>query len=265
MFGLFRKNKKLGLALSGGAFRGWAHIGVLKVLEEEGVRIDYLAGTSMGAIIAAFYATGHSAEYIKKGFKKLSPLKIVDFDLSWQAMLSTKKIEKQLRKELGDLSLGQTNIPLRIMATDLKKGEAYVFKDSKVDLVRALCASSSIPVVFSPYKYNGKYLVDGCLTNNLPVGEVKQMGADIALGINLNPKQISREPKDLQTIFTWTNDIYDNSRMEGYYQQADMIISPISEYVNTFYFSDHLENKLFEAGEASMRANLPKLKKLLGT
>ncbi len=180
------KKKKIGLALGGGAARGWSHIGVLRALEEKNINIDYIAGTSIGAFVGAFYAIG-----------KLEYLENFALDLDWKIILSyfdvrfpTKglldgnKIYKLVSKNILHKNIEETKIPFCAVATNIKTGnEVRMRTGSIVDAVRA---SISIPGIFTPFKKDGMYLVDGGLLNPVPVDVVREMGADIVIAVDLN-------------------------------------------------------------------------------
>ena len=148
----------LGLALGGGAFRGTAHLGVLKALEEEGLRPGFLCGTSAGAMAAAFYAFGMAPEEIRNIARNLRWLKATNLTFSKLGLLSNKEIGKFVEKYLGDVLIEDSSIPLAIVAADISSGEKVVFKTGS--LSDAIMASTCIPGVFMPAQLDGRMLVE---------------------------------------------------------------------------------------------------------
>ncbi len=262
MFNFLKKKKTLGLALSGGAQRGWAHIGALKALEQANIKVDFIAGTSIGALIGALYACGYSAKQMEEEFGKISILNFIDLKVSLRALSTSRKIAKELTKHLPVKTLGETNIPLHIVATDFLAAKKYVFNKKNDDLVTAICASMAIPNIFHPVRYKENVLVDGCLVENLPVATAKKMSADIVVGINLTPPNIPKAPENLGDSLTWTNDICINTQLPEAQSLAEFIINPIDSYIGTFYLENQLHEDLIKAGEKSMRKIIPQLKKI---
>ncbi|GAI40102.1 unnamed protein product, partial [marine sediment metagenome] len=186
---LKRKERKIGLALSGGGARGLAHIGVLEVLQKEGIPIDMIAGTSAGALIGAIYARGKDANLIKNkvlglDWKRLASL--VDLALPRSGFIGGKKVTNLLREFIGgDIKFGDLKIPLTCVATDIITGEEVAIKEGSV--LQAVRASISIPALFTVVKWKGRYLVDGGLVNPVPVSVLKEMGADFIIAVNAIP------------------------------------------------------------------------------
>lgn len=212
----------VGLALSGGGIRGLAHIGILKALRGYGVPIDYIAGTSAGAIVAALYATGYTVRDMEEIASHLEIAEFVDFNLTvsdfikfgmqemfaakkrfWadvpKGLVKGKRIEKYFASLWGDASMRDTRIPLAITAVDIYTANTVFFvtptalipPDEDVRYARqapiadAVRASIAIPGVFFPKKYRGMMLVDGAVKNNLPTDILRAMGADIVLAVDL--------------------------------------------------------------------------------
>ncbi len=212
----------VGLALSGGGIRGLAHIGVLKALRAHGVPIDFISGTSAGAIVASLYATGYSIDDMESLAKKIEPTEFVDFNLTvsdfikfglkemmssskrfWaevpKGLVKGKRIERYFSELWGEKTIRDTNIPLAITAVDIYTADTVFFvspdlisfapKNTRYDRIACIAdavrASIAIPGVFFPKKYRGMLLVDGAVKNNLPTDILREMGADIVLGVDL--------------------------------------------------------------------------------
>lgn len=179
--------RKVGLALSGGGARGLAHIGVLKILEREGVPIDYLAGTSMGGVIAAGYAAGLESEFMEQEALRMASLRrllaLADLSLPRRGLLEGQKVREYFTKHLGDRTFDDLRLPLALVAVDLNTGrEVYLTQGRVVDAVRA---TTAIPGVFKPVEQDGQLLVDGGLLDNLPADAARGMGADVVIAVDV--------------------------------------------------------------------------------
>ncbi len=220
---LHKKDLKIGLVLSGGGAKGLAHIGVLKILEEEGVRVDYIGGTSMGAMIGGLYAAGYSASQLDSIFRVTDFDRVVQDELprSVKSFYDKENDEKYAftlpfqKMKFGipiALSKGQNTynlfsrllydcrlitdfsqlpIPFLCIATDIETGEEVVL--NKGNLAQAIVASGAFPTLFSPVEINGRYLTDGGIVNNYPIEEVRNMGADIIIGVDVQTDLMKKE------------------------------------------------------------------------
>jgi len=181
-----RKNcrrPKIGLALGGGGARGLTHIGVLKTLEKNNIKPDFIAGTSMGAVIGAAYAAGHSPESIEQIAKTTDWREIVNFTVPKSGLIQSFKIEEKLKDLTLNKTFEQLKIPFRAVAVNISKREKVVFH--KGDLARAIRASIAIPGVFTPVQIGHNLYVDGGLVDPTPYDVVKDMGADIIIAVDL--------------------------------------------------------------------------------
>jgi len=168
---------QIGLALSGGGAKGFAHIGVLKVLEEAKIPVHLMAGTSMGGIIAAIYAAGYPAAEIEQIARSLRLLDIVQRDRTGLGLIGQAKIASRLREIMGgDPSFEQLGLPLALVASDLETGEEVVIREGSV--VKAMLATMAVPILFPPVKRENRLLVDGGLLNQVPFDVVRQMAED---------------------------------------------------------------------------------------
>lgn len=268
---IFSKNKKrktVGLALGSGGFRGPAHIGVLKSLIKNNIPIDYIAGTSIGAVIGAHYALHQDlekmqADYFSEQDKKIKYLKDVNFK---KGILSGSRLEKSFIKMFENKKFSDTKIPFKAVATDLYSGEATILE--KGELSKAVRASVSIPLIFKPVKYLNKFFVDGGVSNPVPDNVVRQMGADIVISVNLyNQYQAQNKMSKLSKILTRTSEIalYNLSISLA---DSDIIINPnISKYSDypmvQAYFSKKISAEIMEISEERADAVIPEIKKLL--
>lgn len=186
----FFKNEKLkiGLALGSGAARGLAHIGFLKALKEENIAIDMIAGSSMGAFIGACYARkGEIANLeeviLKINWKELARLADPNLALFFKGIIHGKRVKELLRTLIGDISFKDLKIPLSVVATDVNTGEEVIIKEGSV--IEAVRASISIPAIFMPVKFSGRFLMDGGIVNPIPVKIAKDMGAMFVIACNV--------------------------------------------------------------------------------
>lgn len=182
--------KKIGLALGGGGSRGLAHIGVLKVLKENNIPIDYVSGTSMGALIGAFFCSGMNVNQIEKEIISLNWKNLLDYSIPTKGLIKGKKIEEMLRKKLGNLDFKDLKIPLLVTAYDIKKDQEIIF--SKGNVVQAIRASISIPGIFIPVSNKERILVDGGVVDPMPT-EILKNYTDIIFGVSV----ASIKPRDV--------------------------------------------------------------------
>jgi NTE family protein len=183
---------RVGYALGGGGARGLSHIGVMKVLEEHGIYPDVIAGTSMGALVGALYASGLRAGDIERALRldlrRLAML--ADVRLSLSGLVQGKRVTSALKSFLGDLDFADLKIPFACVATDIVSGQQIVMNTGPV--ITAVRASISVPGLFTPVKVRGRYLVDGGLVNMVPVSTCRDLGAEYVVGVNVIPDPAGR-------------------------------------------------------------------------
>ncbi len=222
-----RRKEKIGLALGGGVVLGAAHIGVLQAMEELDIKIDFVAGTSIGAFIGALLAFGKNAKGIKEILSELNWLKSTELSLSRFGLLSNQKLADTLTGAIGNSDLKDALIPLTVVTADISTGEKVVLKTGNV--AQAVMASTSIPGIFQPLEIGGRMLVDGGIVENLPVSTVKNMGADKVIAVNLLTGL--REPRNIIDILVnvLQLSIINNSKQQ--YEKADIILNlELSDY-----------------------------------
>lgn len=177
--------KKVALVLGGGASKGFAHVGVIKVLEQNGIVPDIIVGTSMGSLIGGFYASGMPVEEIEKQCVSLKFKDFVDvnvFNIIKQGMVTGKKLIKFVDRLSNNALIENSKIKFACVSCDIKTGKEYVFREGK--LSTALRASSAVPALFAPLKHKGMLLVDGGVVNNIPTSVAKSMGADYIISVD---------------------------------------------------------------------------------
>jgi NTE family protein len=175
--------KKVGLALAGGGARGMAHAGVIRTLEGEGIPIDCIAGTSAGSLVGAAYAAGVQRERLMEMALSLGWTDFARPVWPRNGFLSFARLESYLVDFIGDLTFDDLQIPYAAVASDLTKFEQVVLKEGRV--ARAVRASCSIPGIVVPVEIDGRLLVDGGVTNNLPISVVHDLGADVVIAVGL--------------------------------------------------------------------------------
>jgi NTE family protein len=236
--------KKIGIALGGGAARGIAHIGVLEILEKEGIPIDVVAGTSAGAIIGALHASGMSALRMKEialGFDWKKRRHLVDLSIPHTGFIAGERLMHEMQKMMGgDIKFNELKKPFACVACDLLSGEEIVMTGGSV--AEAVHASVSIPVIFQAVKRKGRFLIDGGLVNQVPVNVVKAMGADYIIAVNVVPRYIHKLKARLDdhgtpegesvprpniiSVMLSVIDIANSCRIEASLSGADIIIEP---------------------------------------
>lgn len=184
---------KLGLALGSGSSRGWAHIGVIRALEEAGLHVNFVAGTSIGALVGAVYASGGIDELedivLRLDWKKITYF--VDMVLPKSGLIDGKKISAFVQSHTKGVTIEELQIPFCAVATDLYTGSEVAIKQG--DIIEAVRASISVPGIFTPVRKNDGILVDGGLVNPVPVDIVRQMGADFVIAVDLNREMVGRK------------------------------------------------------------------------
>ena len=199
-------NPKIGLALGGGAFRGVAHIGVLKVFEENGIKPNRISGTSIGALIGALYAFGIPVKKMLEIAREITWLSISHFALSKMGLMTNDEIGEIIDELLGkNRRLEEASIPLSIIATDIGTGTKVVFEQG--NLADAVVASTCIPGIFIPAEIEGRMLVDGFLVEDVPISPLKNRELDMIIAVNLDVGRPYNKPDDIIDIIVTALDI----------------------------------------------------------
>lgn len=213
---------KIGFALGGGGVRGFAHVGAIRVLEEHGIRADFVAGTSAGALVASLYACGYTGKMMEDIIKNINFSRLVRLKLGKLGLVQGDEYTEFIRLCTKNKNIEDANIPLRLVAVDLYTGEKVVL--DKGNIAIGVRASSSIPGVFTPVQYNGMMLTDGGMLDACPDGIVKDMGADIVIAINLRASE-EHHPKNMIDVLTRSIEIVSNKQK---LTDADVVLEPIS-------------------------------------
>jgi NTE family protein len=257
---------RVALVLSGGGARGLAHIGVLNVLEREGVPVDLVVGTSVGAIVGALYAAGVPASEIEGmasavGWDQLTDLssaRVVRLLVS-ERLLSTQKMEKYLKDRIGEKSFADLKIPFACLATDIQTGEGIVLREGSVAL--AARASATMPGIFEPVPYRHRLLIDGGVVDNVPTEVARRLGAEILICLYV-PEDFSRHAvSNVLTMITQALYIQGQVISEERIKRADFLIRPDVSGVSALELWRSKE--CMEAGQRAAETSWPDLKRYL--
>lgn len=251
---LFKRKKpreiKLGIALGSGGAKGFAELGAMKAFEENGIEFDYIAGTSIGSIVGAFYAAGYTCTDI---FEMLKRIDFGEIKNLFMMSMDTAGLNAVIDREIGSLNIEELKKPFKCVATVLETGDEYVF--SKGPVASALCASSSMPPFFKPVVIDGNRYVDGAYSNSIPADLVKGMGADYIVGIDLSTRDA--KPNPLLKLFPTYKGKVEEPWAKGY-EFSDVMLHPnLSEYSAVSF---NRGNEMFDIGYALAIENMPKIK-----
>ena len=285
------KNLKVALVLSGGGVKGYAHLGVLRVLERENIKIDYITGTSIGALVGTLYSIGYSVDEIEKflddvnvssfletvtdntnlslekkeSLKKYSAYLSFDNELNFSFPKGLKGTGEEyliLKKILGKYeymdSFDNFPIPLRIVATNLNTGETKAF--SKGDVAKVLIASMAIPSIFEPMKIDGEIYVDGLVSRNLPVEEAYDMGADIVIASDIGAPVVEKDDYNILSVMSQANTIQASNITKVSREKASILISPDIKDISAIASSK--KEELMKLGKVAAEKEIDKIRLL---
>ncbi len=246
--------RRLGLALSGGAARGFAHLGVLKAFEDAGLVAEYVAGTSAGSIVGALYAAGYSCQEMLDVADDLNWGQLAKPTVPTVGLFNPERLEELVEELVSGANIEDLPVPFCAIATDLVSAREVRFTTGKVS--KAVRASCSIPGVFVPLEYNGMVLVDGGLTNNLPSEPVREMGASWVVAVDLNAGLADgKAPKNIVDVMMKSLMItLDRSNMRGCSSADTVIRPPLADYS---YQDMSRREELFTLGEQAGRWHCP--------
>ena len=248
---------KVGLALGSGGARGFAHIGIIKILKEENIPIDYIAGSSIGAIIACLYGAGldiNRLYTISKFFKRKYYL---DYTVPKMGFIAGNKVKELIQLFTYGRKLEELDIPVCVVATDLLSGEKIVF--SKGPIAPAVRASISIPGIFVPEKVNGRLLVDGGVVDRVPVTVLKEMGADIVIGVDVANTNGHSDVNNIFDVIMRSIEIMQMELVQSRGDITDIMIKPPVEMFNSKAFTDL--DKIISIGEEEAKKHIDSIKR----
>ncbi len=249
---------RIGLALGGGAARGFAHVGVIQVLEEAGVRPDLVVGTSAGSLVAALYASGRDGRQLQQAAETMEEAAFTDWTLPIfnRGMLRGEALARYVNANVGGKPIERMPLPLGIVATNLGTGTGVLFR--RGDTGTAVRASSAVPAVFLPVKIGDQEYVDGGLVSPTPVRYARQMGAELVIAVDISSAPEGNPSGDPMQILLQTFAIMGKS-INGYeLRDADVIVRPALVGFGSADFT--ARRRAIEAGRAAMQRLLPQLK-----
>lgn len=250
---------KVGLALGSGGARGFAHLGVIKVLRDEGIPIDMISGSSMGALVASFYGAGLDVDRLYKLSRVFKRKYYLDFTVPKMGFIAGKRVKELIRIFTHGKNIEELDIPVGIVATDLVSGEKVVFKTGSIsDAVRA---SIAIPGIFVPEKLNGRLFVDGGVVDRIPVSVAREMGADIVIAVDVSKVKGSSEVTSIFDVIMQSIDIMQMELVANREVASDIMIRPRVEMYNSRAFTDIEE--IIAMGEEEARKNVGKIKECI--
>ncbi|KAA8734369.1 patatin-like phospholipase family protein [Acinetobacter qingfengensis] len=251
---------KIALVLGSGGARGYAHIGVIKVLEDYGIKPDMIIGVSAGSIVGALYASGKSPAELKNIAMNFKPSDVRDFTLSKQGFFDGQKIEDFINKNINQKTLEEMPIPLYVVATELQSGKQTIFYQGNTG--QAVRASTSIPSMFVPTKIGDTEYVDGGLVSPVPVEVAKKLGADIIIAVDILARPEYTETTNVWGLFNQNINVMQNRLAAYESQQADILIQPdIREKQHVF--STKSRQQSITAGENSARQKINQIRAVI--
>ena len=247
---------RIGLALGGGAARGFAHIGVIKVLEAQGIVPDIIVGTSAGAVVGALYAAGNSGFELQKLAHQLDETKISDWSVPDRGVLKGEALQKFVNDAVGQQPIERLKKMFAVVATNLGSGDSILFRAGNTGM--AVRASSTVPGVFRPVTINGQEYVDGGLSSLIPVHEAKQMGADVVIAVDISARPGGQRVSGTLDILMQTFTIMGQNLARYELRDADVVIRPQLRNVGATYFLSRYDTIL--EGEKAAQAALPQIR-----
>ena len=247
---------RIGLALGGGAARGFAHIGVIQVLEEAGIRPQLVVGTSAGSLVAALYASGKSGAELAMLALGMDESAITDWAFPGRGVIRGEALARYVREQTGGLSIEKMKLPLGIVATDLDSGQAILFQ--RGDPGVAVRASSAVPAVFQPVKIGEHEYVDGGLVSPVPVRFARAMGAELVLAVDISSPPEGQATGDAMRLLLQTFAIMGKSINHFELRDADVVLRPKLNGVGSADFA--ARQRTIMAGREAALAALPELR-----
>ncbi|QJC56077.1 putative NTE family protein [Polaromonas vacuolata] len=253
-----KKPLRIGLALGGGAARGFAHVGVIEVLEEAGFKPQLVVGTSAGSLVAAIYASGKTGPQLRQTALTMEEVAITDWMLPiiGRGMFRGDALARYVNELTGGKSIENMPMALGIVATDLNSGKPVLFQ--RGDTGTAVRASSAVPAVFVPVKINGREYVDGGLVAPVPVHFARQMGADVVIAVDISNPPETNPANDTLQILLQTFAIMGNVINQYELKDADIVVKPSQVGLKSADFS--ARQRAIDAGRSAMLAALPALR-----
>lgn len=250
---------RIGLALGGGAARGFAHVGVIKALESQGLKVDFVAGTSAGSLVAVLYAAGNSGFELQRIALDLDEKAVSDWTLPNRGFIKGESLQNYVNAQVANRPIEKLPRPLGVVATDLSTGEQVVFRRGNAGM--AVRASSAVPGVFQPVVIAGREFVDGGVTSPVPVRAVRDMGADFVIAVDIAKRGSGSPLKDTIDVLLQSVNIMGRAIAAQETQAADVVISPDTSRIATTSFESR--NLAILEGEQAAMAAMPRIREKL--
>jgi len=247
---------KIGLALGGGAARGFAHVGVIKMLEASGIHPDVVAGTSAGSVVGALYASGMGPFQLQQAALALDEASIRDVRLFSGGLVQGRKLQDYINQEVGNRPIERLQLPFAAVATQLESGQRTVFVLGNTG--QAVRASSSVPGVFEPTAIDGKHYVDGGVVSPVPVDAARELGADFVIAVDISAKPDASNPEDMLGIIGKSITIMGRQLGEQELARADEVIHPALDGIGAADFAQ--KNLAIMRGEQAALAAIPTIR-----
>ena len=246
----------LGLALGGGAARGFAHIGVIQVLEENGIKPDLVAGTSAGSLVAALYASGKNGKEMATLAETMDEGAITDWAFPGRGLIRGEALARYVREKTGNRTIEQMSLPLGIVATDLGDGAPILFRSG--DTGTAVRASSAVPAVFQPVRIGNREYVDGGLVAPVPVRYARQMGAELVIAVDISSPPEDKPLGDAFRMLMQTFSIMGRSINNYELREADLVLRPRLDGIGSSDFT--ARRRSIQAGRDAALAMLAQIR-----
>ena len=248
------------LALGGGASKGFAHIGIIKVLKENNIPVKVVTGTSAGSIVGSLYASGMSPDRLELEAEILGKTDLVDLTLSSSGFIKGEKLQNYINYKVGNRPIQQFPIKFAAVATDFESGKAVAFNRGNVG--QAVRASASIPNVFQPAVIGGRRYVDGGLSQPVPVSAAKKQGANFIIAVDISARPVKNVNKDFFSYLDQTFNVMSIPLLQHELGQANVVIKPQVLEMGSIGGFDQ-KRRAIQLGEEAARAALPEIKRKL--
>lgn len=257
---LSKSEAVIGLALGGGASKGFAHIGIIKVLKENGIPVKVVTGTSAGSIVGSLYASGMSPDRLELEAEILGKTDLVDLTLSTSGFIKGEKLQNYINYKVGNRPIQQFPLKFAAVATDFETGKAVAFNRGNAG--QAVRASASIPNVFQPAVIGSRKYVDGGLSQPVPVSAAKAQGANFVIAVDISARPTKNVNQSFFSYLDQTLNIMSTSALHNELGKADIVIKPkVLELGSVGGFDQ--KNRAIQLGEQAARAALPEIKRKL--
>ena len=250
----------IGLALGGGASKGFAHIGVIKVLEENNIPIKIVTGTSAGALVGSLYASGMNAPRLQREAENLQRADLVDLTLSTSGFIRGEKLQNYINRKVGNRPMQQFPIKFAAVATDFESGKPVVFNVGNAG--QAVRASASIPNVFQPVVIGSRKYVDGGLSQPVPVSAAKKLGANFIIAVDISARPAKNVSQGMFSYLDQTINVMSQTALRQELGQANVVIKPQVLELGSIGGFDQ-KQRAIQLGEQAARTALPEIKRKL--